>query len=468
MNKFLEIKKIHFIGIGGISVGALAEYCLSLGIKVTGSDINKNSIISKLEKLGAIIHIGHSANNLYIENNVLENCNDISLRNLPNLVVYSSAIKEENVELKFANKLNIKTMKRSEFLGLILSQYSCGIAISGSHGKTTTTALISDIFIMANKNPTAMVGGETENFGNLRKGDNNFVIYEACEYKKNFLNFKPNIAIVLNIDNDHLDSYKNLSEQIEVFNEFSNYANVKIVCADDKNSQSIISMSTITFGIKNNANFVAKNIIHKEDGLSFSVYAYNLKMGRITAKLKGIHNIYNLLASIAVANYCKIPFNIIKKAIENFKGVKRRNEFIGNLFNKPVVCDYAHHPTEIDAISKEYLNKKEKILVVFQPHTYSRTEALKEDFVNTLNKFDNLIIYKTYPAREKYNIKGSAKTLYKSLLKSVKNNMQKDFHYANNFLQLNNILSEKAQNIDKIIVLGAGDIYQIMKNLIKK
>ena len=465
MNK--KLRKIHFIGIGGISMSALAIYCIEKGVKVSGSDRVNNLQTKKLKKLGAKIFIGHK------ESNIFENCCEwedwqcVNLKDAPDLVAYSCAIDKNNVELKFAKNLGIKIMKRSEFMSLILNNHTHKIAVSGSHGKTTSTSLIASVFINAKINPTVFVGGETLDFGNVKIGDDNFAIFEACEYNKNFLDFPVTTSVVLNIDNDHLDCYKNIQNEVEAFKEFVNKSNVSIICADDINAKKCINKNSITYGINSNANYTAKNLIKKEKGYSFSVFREKSKLGRINLSIEGKFNVYNALVAVVVSDLYKIPFKHVKSGIESFRGVERRNQFIGKFNETPVFCDYAHHPTEINAIINEYDKKGGKTAYVFQPHTYSRTKELKADFVKCFSSLQNLVIYKTYSAREKYNKQGSAKTLYNDLLE-VNKLFDKNIYYVQNKNQIISTFNLLEKKVDRFLILGAGDLYDVIKKIIRK
>ena len=438
---FININKIHFIGIGGISMSALALFCKEKGFLVSGSDVKESSLTDKLKKQGIKI-TEHDKRNV-------KDCD---------LVVYNSAITNENEELKESVKLNIPLIKRSELLGRIIKSYKESVAISGSHGKTTATAMLTHI-ISKTKKVTAFIGGEDKVFSNYIYNDGDFIIAEACEYKKNFLDLEPKIAVVLNIDNDHLDSYKTLENEIETFKTFA-FNKILFVNADDENAVKIKNNTTFTFGITNKAEYTAKNIKKGDMGYSFSVYAFNRYLGRINLKIQGKHNIYNALSAIAVADYYKIGFTKIKEGLENFTGVKRRFEKIGRFLDKDVFCDYAHHPKEIETL---FLGKNLKnYAVIFQPHTYSRTEFLMDDFIKVLKTAKNLIIYKTYPAREEYNIAGDAQTLFIKLKEYNKKCL-----YVDSEKELKKALKGFYKGIKAYIFVGAGDIYDVALNIIK-
>lgn len=436
--------RIHFIGIGGISMSALAKFCLAEGIKVSGSDKKNSEIISELICLGAKIYLKHSAKNV---------CG-------ASAVVYTSALKSDNPEIIRAKKLRIPILSRAEFLGEIIKNYKCSIGIAGSHGKTTTTAMLTEILVLAGLDPTAFIGGEHHDFGNFRKGKEQFAVLEACEYKKNFLLLKPTIPVVLNIDDDHMDCYQSSADMDNAFSEFLK-GNISVVNADDDRAIKLADMLSVTYGINSSAVYTAKRIIKTDVGYSFTAYKCFRKLGRINLKVPGKHNVYNALASIAVADIIGVDFHNIKTALDTFLGVKRRNENIGNILDKNAVCDYAHHPSEI----KAFLNSIDlsNSIIVFQPHTFSRTAKLMEDFLRELLIPSPTIIYKTYPAREKYNKKGCYKTLYKKL----KGARKSEVYCASNVIALLRII-KKLKSYSNVYFIGAGDIYEIAKNIASK
>ncbi len=438
--------KIHFIGVGGISVSALAKFCIFCGKKVSGSDNSCSNEIKSLQNLGLTFYLGHRKENL----------------KAVDLVVYTSAVKENNPELVEARKMQIPILKRSELLGQISSLYSKSIAVCGSHGKTTATAMLSDVFILAGKSPTVFLGGNHSCFSNFRMGEGDTVILEACEYKKNFLDVYHTLSLVLNIDNDHADSYRDIDEQTDAFNKFLG-STLGVINADDVYARKLFNNSTVTFGIKNPATFTAKRIKYNGEGYSFTFYAYGKKMGRVALKIAGKHNVYNALGCLSVANLFGIDFKTSKSALENYKGVKRRNEVLGKIDGVTAVADYAHHPQELRSSLLVNEDEKSNALVVFQPHTYSRTQSLMDDFINALSPQNNLIIYKTYPAREGFLVEGDGKTLWENIKR--KNPLALYSDSAESLYQQIKqvILREK---IDKILFLGAGDIYDIACKLV--
>lgn len=439
---FKNLRHIHFIGIGGISMSALAKLCLSKGIKVSGSDKVKTKITIELERLGATINYFHKKTNI----------------TTPNLVVYTSAISENNVELIEA-KNTCLTMERSKFWGAITKQFKTVIAVSGTHGKTTTTGMIYSIFSQAKLNPTTHLGGEDINInGNLKIGSNDYLIIEACEYKEHFLNFNYDIAVITNIEYDHPDFFKSEKEVVGSFQKFADKA--KLLIIEEKNRSFITSQSTITCSINGFANFTAKNIRHHNFRCSYNCYKNNEFFARITLNIIGKHNVYNSLFSIAVADHFGISKNNIVEGLKNFVGIKRRFEFLGKINSNFIYSDYAHHPTEICACinSIKQAHKKE-VVVVFQPHTYSRTKKLMSGFISSLNLANKVILIKTYPAREKPIKKANARMLYKQL-KFINPNTK----YISSPTKIYDEIVEHKNAI--IVFMGAGDIEDICNKVL--
>ena len=432
-------KKIHFIGIGGVSMSAIARYLKNKGFIVSGSDISMQNN-TFLCDLGITVYHKHDKENL-------KNCD---------AVVYTSAISEDNEEYKMAKEMGLPLIKRSVLLGQIISQYKNSIGISGSHGKTTATAMISHVLIEAKNNPTVFLGGLDKKFKNYHNGQKDFVVAEVCEYKKNLLDMPVKCAVVLNIDNDHMDCYKDIDELILTFKKYTKNS-LLIMNADDENSRELYHASTLTFGINNRAHFMAKRIAYNGLGYSFTVYAYGKKLGRVNLKVIGRHNVYNALATIAVTSVYNVNFYYQKKGLENFAGVCRRCEFLGQVNETEYYADYAHHPKEITATLSSF--DKEKCLVIFQPHTYSRTKLLMQEFLECLINIKNLMIIDTYSAREKFDKEGSAKLLYEKLIELSK----KDICFIQDYKELKQKLDNEKDKYDKVLFLGAGDIYDMAK-----
>lgn len=440
-------KKVHFIGIGGISMSGIAEILLKKGYKVSGSDSTKSPIIDKLINIGAEIYIGHSE----------ENIKDVDL------VVYTAAISKDNPELKKALSDNIKTINRAEFLGYLMDGHKYNIAVSGTHGKTTTTSMLSHITINANLDPTILVGGELNVInGNVRTGNSEYFLTEACEYKESFLKFFPYIGVILNIDADHLDYYKDINHIKSAFLKFANLIpkdGYLITCAEDKNINDIIediNCPIITYGI-NKGDIQAKNISFDNKGCAnFDVIKDSSTLFSVKLNVPGNYNILNALASICVSFVLNIDKKYIVNGLESFYGTHRRFELKGIKNNVTIIEDYAHHPTEIKATlsaAKNYPNNR--IICVFQPHTYSRTYSLYEDFTESFYDTDILILADIYPAREKDTGIVSSDMLGHTL-------RQKNINCVNlhSFEDISNYLKKETKPGDLVLIMGAGDIYK--------
>lgn len=451
-----KYKNIHLIGIGGISMSAIAETLKSWGHNVTGSDLHESEITEKLEKDGIKVAIGH----------------DLNLAKNADLIIYNAAIPETDPEMIVAKENNIDIVDRGEFVGFLTKKYKEAICISGTHGKTTTTSMISICFINAHLDPSIEVGAILEKInGNYRIGKSEYFILESCEYKANFLKFFPNTAVILNIDNDHLDYYKTFDNIVKTFNEFAGKVNengVLIVNGDDENCLGLSKFSKskfITYGIENDkSNYVAKNIKFNQSGFaSFDVYKNNELFDNIQLSVTGKHNVLNALATIAVSDFYKINKEIIKKSLLEFKGASRRMEYKGTFNGAKVYDDYGHHPTEVKATVESIKNKKyNKSWVVFQPHTYSRTKAHLEEFAKALLDFDNIIITDIYAAREKNTFEVSSEDLTKKI-----KDLGKNAKYIKEFNEIVKFLKDNVEKDDLVLTLGAGTVTEIGPMLIK-
>lgn len=451
-----KVNNIHLVGIGGIGMSGLAEILLDKGFVVSGSDIKSSHITKKLEANGVKMHIGH-----YEENIVGAD-----------IIVHTSAIKADNPEIAKARVLDIPVLDRAEMLGRLMGNYKKSVAVSGAHGKTTTTSMISLIFEQSELNPTILVGGELKEIGgNVKVGSSNLLITEACEYKENFLKFKPNIGIVLNIDEDHLDYFKDFDHIFSAFSKFTKLIPKKgalILNNDDYNVRRLVhhaGCNIITYGININSDFQAKNITFSGAGYpSFDVMYKESFLERFTLNIPGKHNIYNALASISTTYTLGVPLDKIKQILSKFKGTHRRFDILGQWNKVTVIDDYAHHPTEIratlDAVRKFPHNK---IWCVFQPHTYTRTKAFLLDFAQSFSDADKIIITDIYAAREK-NID---EVHSKNLVDHIKQEGQ-DAVYIDSFGKVVAYLKEYAQPNDIVLVMGAGNIYEVGNMLVEK
>ncbi len=445
-----KYKKIHMIGIGGISMSGIAEILLNWGFTVSGSNNVDSELLHDLSKAGITVYIGHDKKNI-----IGADC-----------VVYSAAINKENPELVYARELGIPTIERSDFLGELTRCYQNTIAISGTHGKTTTTSLVSLCFLEAQKDPSIQVGAIIKELnGNYRVGNSENFIIEACEYVESFLKFSPKSEIILNIDNDHLDYYKNLDNIKKAFIKYVKLLpddGHLIINADDANCLDLPTYTkakAVKYGIENeDVDFSAKNIEFDENGFpEFDVYKYNEFYEHIKLSIPGRHNVLNALACISLCNTYGISKEHIKIALAKFKGADRRFEFKGNVNGAKVYDDYGHHPTEILATAKALKNKQyNKSWVVFQPHTYSRTYNLLKDFANALTIFDNIIVTDIYAARETniYNI--SSKDLVDEINKLGKNAI-----YISSLEDCAEYLKKNVIKDDIVLTLGAGTVTNI-------
>lgn len=444
-----NIKKVHFIGIGGVSMSGLAEILHKYGYIITGSDQSPSKVLEHLESLSIKTTKSHSKENI---------TSDIDL------VVYTAAIKSDNAELIEAKEKNIKLMDRAELLGLIMKSYKYPISIAGTHGKTSTTSMISEIFLHGNLDPTITVGGFYPPInGNFKMGDSEYFIVESCEYCDSFLKFYPFIGIILNVEADHLDYFKDLDQIMGSFNKFAKNIPVDgnlIINNMIKDVDTIIrdlKCNIITFG-NESANWQAKDINYCKMGLAtFNAYFNGENMGSISLRVPGYHNVLNALSACASAYVLGVPMQTIVDGINNFYGINRRFQFKGIVNNITVIDDYAHHPTEIKATLKAAKNfNYNKLWCVFQPHTYTRTKSLLDEFALSFDDADNIIIVDIYSAREKDTGIIHSKDLVKKLISKGKNAI-----YAEDFEVCQSILSNNCIHNDLLITMGAGDVYII-------
>ena len=452
-----NIKNIHFVGIGGISMSGLAEIMLTAGCNVTGSDLNSSKIIDRLIVKGAKVNIPHDSKN--VEGS--------------ELVVYTAAVKKDNPELVRAGELSIPIMDRAEFLGIIMKNHSYGIAISGCHGKTTTTSMVSLIFKNANLDPTILLGGELEAInGNVLVGKSEYFITEACEYFESFLKFYPYIGAILNVEEDHLDYFKDIEHIMTAFYKFVQLIpkdGALVVCADNENAMKVAETAKcniLTYGIENKADYVATNIVFNQLGHpSFDVNFKDVKIGEFALNVYGLHNVLNALASIAIAINADIDINIIKTSLLEFTGTHRRFDIKGIQNDITVIDDYAHHPTEIKATleaAKQFPHKK--VWCVFQPHTYSRTRTLFDDFAKAFYNADQVIITDIYSAsRERDNGDIHSKDLVHAANKNSNNIV-----YMKDFEEIADLVASKARPGDIIFSMGAGDIFNLSQMILDR
>lgn len=440
-------KKVHFIGIGGISMSGLAAILLKNGFKVSGSDMKESEITTRLQQHGAEIHIGHSADNV---------------KNV-DLVVYTAAVPSDNPELLFAKNNNIPLMDRAEFLGYIMKGHKYNVAISGTHGKTTSTSMLSHIVLSAELDPTILVGADLGIInGNFRTGESEYFITEACEYKASFLRFFPYIGVILNIDADHLDFYKDIDDIEATFKKFvsiipnDGYA---IGNADDFRVKRVLetaSCNTLTFGL-NEGDIIAKDIHFNGRGSSFDVVYKGKELYTIHLHVPGSHNVLNALSAVASSIVLGIDEKAVIEGLEGFKGAHKRFEIKGSKDDITIIDDYAHHPTEIKATLKaarEYPHNK--IVSIFQPHTYSRTISLLDEFSESFNDTDELILMDIYAAREKdTGIVSSNMLGDKIRAKGIK------CINVHSHAEALEVAKQKLSSGDLLLTVGAGDVVKV-------
>lgn len=453
---FSSVKKIHFVGIGGIGMSAIAEILINQGFSISGSDLSSGENTDYLEKLGAKIFIGHRS----------ENINDAEV------VVYSSAVKvNENPETVEALKRNIPTLRRAEMLSEV-SRLKYTLAISGTHGKTTTTSMLGLTLMKAGIDPTVIVGGRLKGFGgtNARLGNGEWIVVEADEYDRSFLQLSPTISIVNNVEAEHLDIYKDFEDLKTTFTEFANkvpFYGFIAAGIDDTGVKEILSgikKKVVTFGLSRNADVRAQNIEYNEKNTTFDLYYYGEKLGQILINVPGTHNVKNALGALTVALQLNIDFETVKAGIAEFTGVNRRFEIKGEKDSYTVIDDYAHHPTEILAtLQAARAGWNRRIVCVFQPHTYTRTKEFFKDFGKAFDEADLLIVTDVYPARE-LPIEGVTGKLIADAAVQFGHKHVTYIEKKEEILpELRNIL--KAGDI--VITMGAGDIWKISNELIK-
>ncbi|MBD5544725.1 MAG: UDP-N-acetylmuramate--L-alanine ligase [Lachnospiraceae bacterium] len=456
---------IHFIGIGGISMSGLAEILADRGFPISGSDTKKSPLTESLERKGVTVYYGQSASNI---------------TDSVQLVVYTAAIHEDNPELLAAKTKKIPCMTRASLLGQIMKNYELPIAISGTHGKTTTTSMISEILLSADMDPTLSIGGILKSIdGNIRIGASSYFVTEACEYTNSFLSFFPKVSLILNIEEDHMDFFKDIEQIRDSFHRFAKLLpkdGTLIINGDIKGIDAIISdleCNIITYGSKPEFDYFPKDITY--DSLARPSYTLcrspkasqrnadsEETAPKVTLGVTGEHNVLNSLAAIALADLLGISLETVKRALLSFHGTDRRFELKGKLGEITILDDYAHHPTEIKATlqaAEKYPHKE--IWCVFQPHTYTRTKAFLSDFATALSLADHVVLTDIYAAREKNTIGISSMDLLKELEK-----LGADCHYFPSFDEIENFLLENCSQGDLLITMGAGDVVNIGEKLL--
>lgn len=449
---------IHFIGIGGISMSGLAQIAIGDGYRVTGSDWNESDITKRLEDMGAKIVYGHGALNR-------EGINNASL------VVYTAAAKADNPEIIAAKEKGVRLIDRAEFLGAIMKNYRYAVGVGGTHGKTTTTSMLAHALIGADKDPTISVGGQLDLIGgNIRTGKSDYFVTEACEYTNSFLKFYPTIALITNIEEDHLDFFSGIDEIVDSFRRFAyltkDVGHV-VAMGGDENVQRALSgaddLNIITYGLEDKFDYYPENITYHAGFPCFDVMKNGVKVCHIQLNVPGEHNILNALATVAVCSLMNVDPDTAAKGIETFKGTHRRFEKKGFLNGAVVIDDYAHHPTEIKATleaAKKFPHNK--ILCVFQPHTYSRTRTLWEEFLGAFDDCDELILTHIYAARENSDGVTTSEKLAQEIKEKGVN-----AKYIDKFEDIAKYLKENTKEGDIVFTMGAGDVVDINDLIIK-
>ncbi len=435
----MKIKHIHFLGIGGISMSALAKLAHSKKIKVTGTDDADSTELQELQSYGIQTAL-HS--------------DPQSIKD-SDLIVYTSPT-QNHQDLILAKNLNKRIIERAEFLGKIAKTYKTSIAIAGTHGKSTTTALLAHILTTAKLNPTAHIGAKSQKTNsNLKLGGGEYFITEACEYNKSFLHLTPTYSIITNIEADHLDTYKDLNEIQQAFKQFADQTKTKvIICTDNLNSNLFTGEKFFTYGLNPNNDLYASNLICNKGKFQFDCIYKEKYLCTIQNSLLGKHNVQNALASIAISLMLNIPIYYIRKGIETFQGIARRMNILTTTPATHII-DYAHHPTEIQhTLSTLRAVNFKRIIAIFQPHTYTRTKFLMQQFSTAFTDSDYLYVLPTYPAREKYQPGGDAT----DLVLNIKNT---NCTYISNYQALKFHLDAQTTPNTCFVWLGAGDIDKI-------
>ena len=453
---FKRYQQIHFVGIGGVGMSGIAEILLNLGYRVTGSDQRRNETVERLEQLGAKVYVGHDASHL----------------EGAHVVVYSSAVARENVEVQVARQRAIPTIPRAEMLAELM-RLKYGIAIAGTHGKTTTTSLVGVVLAEGRYDPTIVVGGRVTNLGsNARLGQGEYLVAEADESDGSFLKLAPTIAVVTTIDAEHLDHYGSLEAIREAFVAFVNkvpFYGSAVLCLDEPNIQMLmprLEKRIITYGLESGADLVARRLHLSGMTSRFEVFQRGSLLGECTLQIPGRHNVLNALAALGVGLDLEIPFVTIQKALAGFTGVQRRFQIRGRARGVTVVDDYGHHPAEIRAtLAAAKAGFECRVVTVFQPHRYTRTQHLRQEFLTAFNQTDVLIVMDIYPAGEA-PIPG---VTGEDLAEGIRAHGHRNVTYlGSDRTRVLAHLAEITRPGDLVLTLGAGDVSQLGPELLKR
>lgn len=451
---------VYFIGIGGISMSGLAQILIKEGFKISGSDSKESAMTRALESQQVKINYGQRAEN-------------ISSADKIDVVVYTAAVHPDNPEFAAAKEAGIPMLTRAELLGQIMKQYALPVAISGTHGKTTTTSMVSKILLEADTDPTLSIGGVFKDIGgNIRVGQSEYFVTEACEYTNSFLSFFPKISVISNIDADHLDFFKDLDDIRHSFRKFAELLpadGTLVISGDIENVDEIthdLPCTIVTYGSSDKFDYYPTDIVYDEHGNpSFTAHLPMGKELKIKLAVPGIHNVYNALAAIAVSTVLNIEDKHIVSGLSLFGGTSRRFEYKGEIGGVTIIDDYAHHPTEIKATLTAAQNyPHEKIWCVFQPHTYTRTKALLDEFAQALSIADHVVLADIYAAREKDDLGISSRTLADKIV-----SLGHECNYfptLSNFNEIEKFLLQNCTKGDLLITMGAGDVVKIGDELL--
>lgn len=456
-NLIEKAKNVYLIGIGGTGMSGLAKLLISMDKNVSGSDKNAASVFKGLVKSGAIIYCGQKKKNIS--------------RNL-DVVVYSHAIFPDNPEYRRALEYGIPVLTYPEAVGLLMKSKR-GIAVAGTHGKTTTSSLIVSVLQKAGCSPSFLLGGEILGIGNSGVGSTDFLVVEACEYKRSFLNYMPEMAVVTNIEKDHLDYYRDIREIKSAFRKF--LGNVRkggavICCADDRHTAGIIKglkdRTVFSYGLVS-GDWQAKKIKFCREFTQFECFLKGRKYGLVRSKAKGLHNVMNSLAAISCAHYLGLPFQAVKEGLENFRGVHRRCEVLGTVKGVTVIDDYGHHPTEIlfTLKSVKEMFPKSRLIVVFQPHQYSRTRILLKDFAESFTLADKVVVPDIYFVRDSIIEKKLVNA--QMLVEKIRSNGREAL-YLPAFEEIVEYLAEILKEGDVVLTIGAGPVDKVARGLLEK
>jgi UDP-N-acetylmuramate--alanine ligase len=452
---FRRIRHVHFVGIGGIGMSGIAEVLLNMGFRVSGSDLRRSDATARLESLGAKIYEGHAAENV----------------NGAHVVVRSTAVREENPEVVEARRRSVPVIPRAEMLAELMRLKPHTVAVAGSHGKTTTTSMVATVLAQAGLDPTVVVGGVVGAMGsNARLGKSDLMVVEADESDRSFLMLTPTFAVVTNIDREHMDHYTDMTDVRRCFADFVNkvpFYGASVLCLDDPHVQAVIPevvRRRITYGLSAQADIAAREVRYdKQFGSRFQVRREGEAIGEVSLNVPGLHNIYNSLAAIAVGLELEVPFEIIAGALESFAGVNRRFQFKGEAAGVIVIDDYGHHPTEVRAtlVAAKLGLRGRRMIVLFQPHRYTRTQDLLEEFARSFNNADVLMVTDIYAASED-PIPGVTAS---ALVEAVRRFGHKDARHVGSIEEATRALLEEVRPNDMVITLGAGNVYRVGERL---